>query len=53
MITKDLQQVYRAPMVKVVEMGVRSVLCESPLGSSSTEQLVEDDMSEGSKNSIW
>ena len=51
MITKELQKVYKAPVAKVVEVSVRRVLCDSKL--SSTEQLVEDDMSETSENSIW
>lgn len=57
MRAKELQEAYRAPKAKVVEMDVRSVLCQSPvpatLGGSRTEQLEEDDMSESSKNSIW
>ena len=53
MRTKELQEAYRAPKAKVVEMGVRSVLCQSPvpatLGGSNTEDLEEVDMSK----SIW
>lgn len=51
MITKELQKVYKPPKAKVVEVSVCRVLCNSKL--SSTEQLVEDDMSETSENSIW
>lgn len=53
MRAKELQEAYRAPKAKVVEMGVRSVLCQSPvpatLGGSRTEDLEEVDMSK----SIW
>lgn len=51
MVIIESNKAYREPHAKVVVMGVRSVLCDSKL--SSTEQLVEDDMSETSENSIW
>lgn len=53
MRAKELQQVYRTPVAKVVEIGICRVLCQSDepatLGGSDTEQLVEDDKS----GSIW
>ena len=56
MRTKELQEAYRAPKAKVVEMEVRSVLCQSEtvpvpatFGGSNTEDLEEVDMSK----SIW
>ena len=53
MITKELQKAYKAPVAKVVEVGVYSVLCQSDetarLGGSYTEHLDETDLSE----SIW
>ena len=40
MIANDLQQVYRAPMVKVVELRTGGLVCNSP-----NEQLDEQDYS--------
>ena len=39
MIAKDLQQVYRAPVAKVVELSTSGLICDSP------EQLDEQDYS--------
>lgn len=50
----DSKKAYKAPQAKVIEVGIMSILCGSQggacnLGSSSTEQLIEQDVSE----SIW
>ena len=53
MRAKELKQVYRTPVAKVVEIGICRVLCQSDetarLGGSYTEHLDETDLSE----SIW
>ena len=54
MITKELQKAYKAPMTKVVEFAVVSVLCGSGDGDfvdgSSTETLGTQDLS---GDDIW
>lgn len=50
----DSKKAYKAPQAKVIEVGIMSILCGSQggacnLGSSSTEQLIEQDVS----GSIW